>query len=129
MAEIGLFDYIKMISLTKEMPEFDEHFEKVYQPFLVNRFFSLCADNSVVIANLLNKNYEMSKKNHFLFLSTMIRKGKRYNKWPKKQTDERVKFIMEEYDYSYKRAKEASFLITDEQILEMRQAYDQGGTF
>lgn len=127
MAEPGLFDYIKMISWTKEIPEFDAHFEKVYTPFVVNRFFSLFQGNDVIIANALNKNYGMSKTNHFLFLHGMIRKSKRFSKWPKEQKDDRVKFIMEVYNYSYKRAKEANVLLSDEDLSEIREAMKKGG--
>jgi len=127
---LGMFDYIKMITTTKEMPEFDDHFEKTYNPFMTNRALSLFGDNSVVIANAVNKNYGMSKKNHFLFLHSMVRKGKRKNsKWPKFIKEDKISFIMEEYNYSYKRAKEASVLISDEQLLEMRKSKQQGGVF
>ncbi len=37
MSEPGLFDYIKMLNQSKEIPEFDEHFEKIYSTFMVNR--------------------------------------------------------------------------------------------
>lgn len=124
---ITLFDYINMISQTKEIPEFDAHFEKTYSPFVVNRFFSLFKDNSVIIANTLNRNCEISKKNHFLFLHSMIRRSKRFSKWPKKNNNERINFLMEVFNYSHKRAKEASMLITDEQITELHKADFKGG--
>lgn len=127
----GLFDYIKMISYTKKIPEFDEEFQKNYAPFMVNRFFSLFRDSSVVIANLLNKNYGMTKENHFIFLHGMIRKGNRFykGKWPKRAEDVDIFLVMEEYNYSYKRAVEIMPLITDKQLTEMRAARDTGGKF
>lgn len=129
--EPKLFDYIKMISETKEIPEFDDHFEKTYAPFMVNRFFSLIPDNSILVVQLLNRNYSMSKKNHFLFLHGMVRKGKRFHrgKWPKMQKNSKIEFLMEEYNYSHKRATEAGRLITDDQIIEMKQAKETGGAF
>ena len=125
---INVFTYIKMIELTKEIPEFDAEFEKIYSPFMVNRYFSLHKDESVLIANAINKNYNMSKRLHFLFMHSMIRKGKRpYSKWPKRPADAKIQFIMEEYNYSYRRAKEASVFITDDQITEMKAAKSTGG--
>jgi len=129
MIEPKFFDYVKMISQTKEIPEFDAHFEKEYNPFIINRFFSLMSDTSLLVANAINKNYGMSKKNHFLFLHGMVRKGKRFHrgKWPKMPKNKRIEFLMDEYDYSHKRATEASRLITDEQIIKMKEAKQQGG--
>lgn len=127
----GLFDYIKMLSYTKKLPEFDEEFEKTYAPFMVNRFFSLFRDSSVVVANLLNRNYGMTKQNHFLFLHGMIRKGNRIHKgkWPKRPKDADIELVMDEFEYSYKRAVEVMCLITDEQLTKMREARDTGGKF
>jgi hypothetical protein len=122
---------MKMLSYTKKIPEFDDEFEKNYSPFMVNRFFSLFRDSSVVVANMLNKNYGISKKDHFLFLHGMIRKGNRIHKgkWPKKAKDADIEMIMEEYNYSYKRAVEVSNLITKEQLTEMQTDRYKGGAF
>lgn len=129
MEEPKLFDYIKMISQTKEIPDFDEHFRKTYNQFMVNRFFSLCGGNECCIASVLNKNYGMSNKSHFMFLHTLIRKGKRYTKWPKQMKDAKVKALMDIYQYSYKRASEVVQFISDDQLADILSAKSTGGVF
>lgn len=125
--QLKLFDYINMISQSKKMPEFDEHFEKNYQPFMVNRFFSLCQDNSILVANIVNKNYKMSKRDHFLFLHGTVKSAKRYNKWPKKMKEDRISFIQDVFEYSYDKAKVANNILSDEQLDLLREHLDTGG--
>lgn len=122
-----LWDYIKMISQTKEIPEFDEHFEKTYEPFMVSRSFSLSGDNSVIVAQAINKSTKLSKKSHFLFLHGLVRRGKRFNKWPKQLKEKRILTIMEMFDYSYAKAKESSGFISDEDIKAFEDSKDTGG--
>jgi hypothetical protein len=125
--ESNIWNYIKMISETKEIPEFDDTFEKLYNQFVVNRAMSLYGDTSVLIANMINTSSKMTNKNHFLFLHAMIRKGKRWSKWPKKTSDSKIDFIMEEFNYSKAKAKEVVNLITDMDIKSMKKDKDTGG--
>jgi hypothetical protein len=124
-----LFDYIKMISTTKEIPEFDEHFEKTYVPFIVNRFFSLFNGNAAVIANEANSFSSVPKKLHFMFLHNLIRKGKRYSKWPKMEKDGKILFLMEVYNYNYRKAREICNLISEKQMEELRKIYNTKDEF
>lgn len=125
--EPKLFDFIKMISQTKEIPEFDEHFEKNYSQFVVNRFFSLFQENSAILANEMNKGKDIPSKQHFLFLHSVIRKSSRFTKWPKKIEDKKINFLMEVYEYSFQKAKSCSDLINDDQIKELEAMFYEGG--
>lgn len=124
--ELGVFDYIKMLSTTKKIPEFDEHFNKKYSPFLVNRFFSLHNGSTTMIVNELNK-YNMSKEQHFMFLYHTIRKGNRWSKWPKRLSSNKIKKIQEVFNYSEQKAKAASEIISDKQMKEIDEIFYKGG--
>lgn len=122
-----VWDYINMISSSKIMPDFDDEFNKVYNPFLVNRFFSLTCEANIVIINEINKMPALGKKEHFLFLHKIIPKSKRRNVWPKKKKDEKIEFLMEAFQCSYEKARSFSDLITDEQIEKINASTYKGG--
>lgn len=127
ITEISIWDYINMISSSKEVPSFDEEFNKVYNPFVVNRFFSLSGEANIVVVNEINKMPALGKREHFLFLHSIIPKSKRRYKWPKRKKDEKLILIMEVFQCSYDKAKLFADLITDEQFMELHASTYKGG--
>ena len=121
-----IWDYVNMISSTKEIPAFDEEFHKVYNPFLVNRSFSLTGEANIVLVNEINKG-SITKENHFLFMRSIIPKSRRRNTWPKRKTEEKVKILMEMFECSYPKAKSFADLIPDDKIEEYLKRKDTGG--
>lgn len=122
-----IWDYINMISSSKEIPSFDEEFNKVYSPFVVNRFFSLTGEANIIIINEINKSPQIGKKEHFLFLHSVIPKSRRRNSWPKRKKDEKIELLMEVFKCKYENAKSFVDLIKEEDYTKIVALTDKGG--
>lgn len=121
----GLFDYINMLSWTKEVPDFNDHFNRTYSQYVVNLYFSLYQDTATV-ANLIQSTpLELSNQTHFLYMHWTIARRKRpWVKWFKKAAiDNDVRLIMDTFEYNEVKARESLDLLTPEQlgIMETRQ--------
>jgi hypothetical protein len=124
MAEL-FKDIIPSIMQTKK-PVLTE--EKDYLPFMVNRAVSHHYD-CIIQANLMNLNPHLDKKLQFDFLINSIRGYKRpFQKWQKRESDEKIDAIKEFFGYSNERAKEVVGLLSDAQIDEIKRRLDRGGT-
>jgi NACalpha-BTF3-like transcription factor len=124
----SFFDFLNAINDTKkDLIKEDPHTEKDYVPFMVNRGLSYFGD-TVMYANEMNMHSSIPKKWQFEFYLTGIKKKKRFSKWAKKEsTSDDLKLIMQEYNYSSKRAQEALDMLTDEQLKSIRESYKTGG--
>lgn len=124
----SFFDFLNAINDTKkDLIKEDPHTEKDYVPFMVNRGLSYFGD-TVMYANEMNMHASISKKWQFEFYLAGIKKKKRFSKWAKKEsTSDDLKLIMQQYDYSAKRAQEALDMLTDEQLKSIRESYKTGG--
>ena len=125
--EYTLWDFVNMITTTKEIPEFDENFDKVYSPFVVNRFFSFTGENSIIIVNEINKTPGLGKREHFIFLHAAIRKSKRRSSWVKQAKDERLALLSDVYECSIEKAKTFSDLLSPDQMLVIEDIVYKGG--
>ncbi len=127
MGDLGAFDYIKMISDSKVIPEFDNHFEKNYSQFLTNNFFSFFFE-TVGFVSLLNGSNEMSSEAHFRFLHSIIPKKSRWSQWFKKEKITKdVEMIMEVYEFNHSRAKVVLSLLSAEDLEILRCTTEKGG--
>lgn len=124
------FDYLNDINYDKQNiltnSENPELAEKLYPPYLVNKGLSQFID-TVRIANEMNLRPHTDKKLQFEFLLNTIRKKKRFTKWAKKDSDDKLDLIMKHYGYSYEKAKQVIHLFTDEQITIIKKQYYEGG--
>lgn len=125
--ELTIWDYVNMITSSKEVPEFDEHFDKTYVPFVVNRFFSFLGESSTVIVNEINESPGLGKREHFIFLHSIIKKSKRRAKWEKQPKNDKVKLLAEVYECSYEKAKTFADLISEEQMAQLEEHLYTGG--
>lgn len=125
---MNFFDFLNSINDTKEdLLRKDPQNEKEYVPFMVNRGLSYFPD-TVMYANAMNMHSSISKKWQFEFLLTGVRKKKRFAKWAKKSaSSDDIKLIMQEYDYSAKRAQEALEMLNESQVKSIREKYITGG--
>lgn len=87
----GLFDFIKTIQEDQSIETFDgmtDHEKKTYRnsKYMIHRFLSM---NPVYapIVNVLQKYSMMPERPHYLFLTSMLPKGKQYNKYIKAKTE------------------------------------------
>ena len=115
-----LTDYLNAINYTKEslMDTEDETVEKQYAPFVINRCLSYFID-TILYANTMNQHPSVPSAMQFDYLSSSIRKRKRFSKWLKKEMSSDIDIIKEMYNYSDAKAKEVAELLTPEQIKEM----------
>jgi len=115
-----LTDYLNAINHSKKplMDTEDEYAEKKYAPFVVNRCLSYFID-TILYANSMNLHPHIPNKMQFDYLSSSIRKRKRFSKWLKKEMTDDIEIIKEMYNYSDAKAKEVAELLTSQQIKEM----------
>ena len=110
-----LGDYLNAINYSKDDLFADEEAAKGYAPFIINRCMSYFPD-TILQANEMNTNHHLGKREQFDYLRHSIRKRRRFSKWLKKGTDERMESIKLFYNYGTKKALEAMRVLSDEQI-------------
>ena len=128
MKKFSPFDFVNSINYTKEdlLDCDDRDREKDYVPFIVNRQLSYFSD-TVAMANEMNINHHIDEKLQYDFLRSLVRKRKRYSKWDKNNTTEKIEAIKEFYGYSYDKAESVSDLINNEQLKEIQSILSKGG--
>jgi Bacteriophage clamp loader A subunit len=127
------FTYVDSVSYTKKNlmrgSENDELSEKGYKPFLTNRSLSLHQD-AILHANEMNLRSGVGFKLQYEYLLYSIRKRKRYANWKdyKYHPDETVTMIMEYFSYRRAKAEAALRVLTDDQLIVIKESLDRGGT-
>ena len=123
-----LSEYLNAINYTKEtlFDTEDESVEKEYTPFVVNRCLSYFID-TVLYANEMNRFNQLSKNMQFDYLLNSIRKNKRYSKWLKRESEEHLDLVKQFYGYSDAKAREILDIITEDDLIWMRQKLNTGG--
>ena len=123
-----LSEYLNAINYTKEnlLDTEDESVEKEYTPFVVNRCLSYFID-TVLYVNEMNRLPHTDKNMQFEYLLTSIRKNKRYSKWLKRESEKNLDIVKEFYGYSDTKAREILDIITEDDIIWMKQMIDTGG--
>lgn len=121
------FEFLNCINETKKDVIAEEpDLEKEYSPFMVNRGLSYFYD-SVLWANAMNQHHQIPKKWQFQFLLNSIPRKKRFSKWHKRTEDKSLKLVMEFYNYSSDKAKQALSVLTDEQLKTIEEKLKTGG--
>jgi hypothetical protein len=121
------FDYLNAINQTKEDLSNDPLFEKDYVPFIVNRGLSYFVD-TCLYANELNCRSSIPKEWQFSYLLNSITKKKRFSKWHKKDAlGDNLAMVMEYYNYSTEKAKVALSILSEEQLVMIKQKFEKGG--
>jgi hypothetical protein len=113
--EYGLFDYVNSINNKEYIFDEATYNKKNYSQYVINTAFSYFPD-TVLYANEINKYPKATDKQHYDFLYHSTTKHKRYSKWNKKITDERVKQVADYYDIGLKEAKEILSILPAELI-------------
>lgn len=123
---LKLGDYLNAINVTKKPLCDDEHDERGYVPFLINRGLSYFPD-TILQANAMNRHSMLRKKMQFDFYRHSIRARKRFSKWMKSEEEVRLSAIKEWYGYSDARAKEVMNVLTEEQVDSIVLRVNKGG--
>ena len=123
-----LKDYIKAINQTKEnlMDTEDEHWEKKYPPFIVNKCVAPFPD-TIMLVNEINQLHHLDKKLQFDFLINSLRPRKRYAPWMKAKKLKNLEYVKEFYGYNNEKAKVALTILNDKQIATIKQKLNKGG--
>lgn len=120
------FDYLNSINYSKQDIMVDDITEKSYNAFMINRSLSYFQD-TVFLANEMNRNHHLDKKLQFHFLINIVRKRKRFSKWNKPELDSDIDVVKEYYGYSNEKARQALTLLSPSQIEELRKKVSKGG--
>ena len=120
------FEYIASITHKKNDMMTDEDGEKGYSPFMTNRGLSYFQD-TVLLANEMNRMSHLDNKLQYDFLRHAVRSKKRFSKWAKKSTSDKIDVIKEYYGYTDEKAYAVVDLIGDVQLEEMKERLSKGG--
>ena len=126
---IGLFDFLKSVSDTKENLVDHDEFEKKYSPFMLNRFLSVQQDTTF-FANIMSQFPHLPKKLQYLFFLYGIDKKKRYFQYAGKGKDKSKHLgnIVKYYQCSKEQAVEYLELLSDEQLKKIKSMFDKRTT-
>ena len=121
------FDFLKAINETKEDLFVDPQAEKDYSAYMINRGLSFFPD-TILYANMMNRYSHIPKKSQFVFLINNIGKKKRFSQWHKKDKEtESLTMVMEYFGYSAEKAKEALKILSDAQLIIIKEKQKKGG--
>jgi len=122
------FDFLNAINTTKEnLFEKDSQAGKDYKPFLINRGLSYFPD-TVFYANQMNQHPGLDKDMQFFFFLNIISRKKRFSKWSKKdETTESLDLVKEYYGYSSEKANEALKVLSEENLIMIKEKLYKGG--
>ena len=101
--------------------------EKDYPSFMINRALSQTMD-TVQLANVVNVRADfMSAKMQYDFLMNTVSKKKRFAKWAKAESSDRIDLIKKTFSFSQKKAEIVSDLIDDDAIKALEEWNFEGG--
>lgn len=121
-----IFQTINALSATRPLTYQDLIEDNLpYEPFMINRAFSLTED-TVLAAAQMNERPYLDKDVHATYYVHALRPRRRFEKWPKLLDDPDIKIIAQYYGMSPREAKLHLHLHTKEQVNVMRQALSEG---
>ena len=126
-----MFDYItdinyKEIKIRSDGTGWEEQDDRDYNSFVVNRTLSYLND-TVAYANEMNFRSHIPPKSQFDFLINTVRKRKRFSKWIKPIIGSDLEVIKKYYDCNNKIANMYLFILTADQVDELREKVSKGG--
>ena len=122
-------DYLPAINHTKKnlMNSDDPMWEKKYPAFMVNKVLSGFQD-TVILANEMNRNHFLDRDMQFQFLLNSIRQKKRFTPFLRASKIKDIECVKEYYGYSNEKAKSALDILTKEQLKLIKERLYKGGT-
>ena len=119
------FDFVKSITYTKQDIMHDLN-ESEYEPFLTNRALTYYQD-CILYANEMNQRFEVSNRLQYHYLLNTIRKRKRFAKWIKPEQIDDLRIVMEYYSISRQKAEEYLIILSDREMIILRNRMNKGG--
>ena len=121
------FDFLKAINETKEDLFVDPQAEKDYSAYMINRGLSFFPD-TILYSNMMNRYSHIPKKYQFVFLINNVVRKKRFSQWYKKDKEtESLTMVMDYFEYSAEKAKEALKILSEDQLITIKEKQQQGG--
>jgi hypothetical protein len=122
-----LKDYLYSINQSKKNIMDDPDAVKGYPPYIINKCLAYHT-YTVLYSNEMNKYHHLDKKMQYDFYINSLKPRKRFSPWIKKQTLEHLELIKEYYGYNHAKSLEALRILTTEQLDQIKQALNKGGT-
>jgi hypothetical protein len=123
--KVSPFDFVRSITETKQ--NIMEGNESSYNQFIINKALSFHVD-CVFYVHEIQLAGAVTDEVHYQFLLNSIDKKKRYGSWVKKDSiPADVDLIKEAFGYSTKDAMTALELLSDKQLLELKDKLKKGG--
>ena len=118
MTKLG--DYLNAVNHTKVplLDTDDDSIEKGYVPFVMNRCLSYFPD-TIFYVNEMNSRPDTPKKMQFDFYLNSLRKRKRFSKWLKRENPDDLQAVMDYFEYSEAKAREALNVLPKETVSEI----------
>lgn len=125
------FDYVNAINAGKDIIRNSDDFslsEKDYKSFFVNKALSYHED-TIYASNVMNQYHNLPVLLQNDFYINIIRPRKRFSKWAKAETSERIEIIVQYFGYSYEKAKQVVDLkiISEEDYTAIVEKLQKGG--
>lgn len=121
------FDIINNLSASKNSI-WDDIEEKDYNSFMINRGMSYYPD-CIMHANEMNIRYSIDKKNQYdYYLYAIEPKKKRFSKWSTSKKDKEIQQISEYFNVSLTKAIGIRSLISVDEMAQIVEKLDRGGT-
>jgi len=128
--DLSPFDFMNAASFTKadlikdsDNPDITE---KQYNAYIVNRGFTNFED-TILHANEMNQRHELFPAAQFDYYRAVLRKRKRFSKWPKADKDVNLDAIQEVYQCNRTVAKQYLKVLNEEQLQSVHDRLVTGG--
>jgi trimethylamine:corrinoid methyltransferase-like protein len=130
MKDLTPFDFMNAASFSKEDlirdSDIPEHTEKMYTPYIVNRGFTNFED-TILHANEMNMRHGLFSGAQFDYYKSVLRKRKRFSKWPKADKDINLDAIQKVYECNRTVAKQYLKVLNKEQLETIHDKINEGG--
>ena len=120
-------EILPSIMQSKKCVVFDDINQNDYVPFVVNRALSYHFD-CILYANEMNLNPIADRDMQYQYLLNTIRPLKRkFQPWQKASKLSDLECVKEYFGYSNNKAKEALRILSEDQLVEIRDRTNKGG--
>lgn len=123
--DITIFEFLKAITYTKKDLRKDERFDKSYNVFMINRFFSQ-HPKTIFLSNFISRFPDIPKELQYEFYSQLIEKENIYFNYQKKELTHPkkvVNIIKRVYEVGEGEAVELLKILSEEQIEQIERAF------
>ena len=123
-----LKDYLNSINFRKNnlMNGDDPMWEKKYPTYIINKCLAPFSD-TISLINEMNRLHHTDSKMQYDFLLNSVRSRKRFAPWMKAGKSKNLEYVKEYYGYSNEKAKSALGILSNEQIIKIKNILNKGG--